>query len=178
MVQFEFMLDPTIKPKEKVLLLVDRIKSNHQEIYSMIQWAITARVSLLTAVMEALEEYTRTNNADEEGVIWQFAIDSLQNTHPGLLRESARVLANLAPSHSKQSGEAIPRLLELTEHSGTVVRWASATALAAIHKADSNAVWKLEPALSSIAAREEKESIRKIYHKAIMQPQTSRSKRK
>ncbi len=165
--QLEFMILPSIQPKEKRSRLLDLILKDVQCIESIIKWAENERRTTQSIVMETFEEYTRITEVEEGEMIWRYASKGIKSTHPSLLRESARVLGNLARTHIEQADEVIPRLLELTEHSGTVVRWASATALSAFHKSDLKAAWKLQPTFCSIAAREEKESIRKIYLKAI-----------
>ena len=54
-----------------------------------------------------------------------------------------------------------------TEHSGTVVRWSAAYALSEILKLKTNANKTLLPTIESIIDKEEKDSIKKIYRKAI-----------
>lgn len=169
MTQLDFILSPALKPKEKVLRLTDFIKSEPNQMKNLIDWAQSSRLPTQTLVMEAFEIYTRSHNKGEGRIIWQFACAGVQSNHPSLIRESARVLANIANSHIDFAGDAIPRLLELTEHAGTVVRWSAAQALASICSADEKPHYHLDPVLESIASREEKMSIRKIYLKTLSQ---------
>ena len=168
MTQLDFMLSPAVKPKEKVLRLADFMKTKPHEIKNVIDWAQSSRLPMQSLVMEAFEIYTRSHNKDESRIIWQFACAGVQSNQPSLIRESARVLANIANSHIDFAGDAIPRLLELTEHPGTVVRWSAAQALTSICSADQKFNFNLNPVLESIASREEKMSIRKIYLKALV----------
>jgi hypothetical protein len=119
--------------------------------------------------MESLELFTRVNREMDTLCIWEFAIQQLNEKSPAMLRESGRLIANLASRHWLSAEGAIPALLEMTEHNGTVVRWSAAHALSQIFLSDTQDVWQLNNIIGGIVLRDEKESIRKIYHKALVQ---------
>ena len=58
-------------------------------------------------------------------------------------------------------------MLANSEHTGTVVRWAAAFALGEIIKINTTFNKELLPAIDSILKREDQDSIKKVYQKAL-----------
>jgi HEAT repeat protein len=88
---------------------------------------------------------------------------------PRVKWESAKVIGNSAHLFSDDLEEAIKNLLTNTEDKGTVVRWSAAFALGEIVKIKTNYQIDLIKAIEVIIDREEKNSIKKIYQKALKQ---------
>jgi ribosomal protein S12 methylthiotransferase accessory factor YcaO len=117
--------------------------------------------------MEALERFSQERSEAISSAAFLIAVLSLSKKHPGLKRESARVIANTAHLYQKNLDEAIVNLLHNAEHRGTVVRWSSATALNTIVQLDIPEKGELAHALKALSKTEEKDSIKKIYSKGL-----------
>ncbi len=165
----DILHDSSTKAKAKVLLLKQAIEADLNFAPILICELRALRVNQRVLGMEALELFTREVHDLDTQFIWEFAIQQLNEKSPAMLRESGRVIANLASRHWLSAEGAIPALLEMTEHNGTVVRWSAAHALSQIFLSDTQDVWQLNTIIGGIVLRDEKESIRKIYHKALVQ---------
>ena len=147
----------SLKPSERVSVL-NQIIENDLTLFldemSQLRPVDSARA------MEALELYTRTNSVAEIERVHDLVSKGIMQSNNALVRESCRVIANIASADLNYDSIAA-RLLELTEHAGTVIRWAAATALVSL--AENHPSLRLQEVFDSIAAREEKNSIRKIY---------------
>lgn len=157
-----------MKPTEKVRSLLEILESGKLSLSDFVM-----EIRLLSAKhrvfgLEALETFTRGQIELDSSCVWSFAVEQLTNSSPAIMRESARLIANLATYHVHDAAEAIPGLLKMSENQGTVVRWSAAQGLSRIFLADENERWELKSTLETIASREEKESIRKIYRRALV----------
>ena len=85
---------------------------------------------------------------------------------PRLIWESCRLIAQTISLHPATWKRLLPDLLTLSEHPGTVVRWSAAQALTAIYLHIPSSRKTLADIFGAILAREEKNSIRKIYLQA------------
>jgi HEAT repeat protein len=91
----------------------------------------------------------------------------LDDKSPRVRWESARILANLAPTYPREVGAAIPDLMRNTTDEGTVVRWSAAFALTEIANADPGAASKLRPEFERIVSEEENKGVRRIYERYL-----------
>ena len=94
--------------------------------------------------------------------------ETLTAKAPRVKWESAKVIGNTARLFTGQLDTALKNLLDNAHHEGTVVRWSAAFALGEIVKLKLSLNTDLLPALESISAAEEKNSIRKIYQSAFI----------
>lgn len=172
----QIITNAALKPKQRVLQLADLLQTNPERENSMINAMQNLRVADQTRVMEAFELYTRFHVPFNPDAIWKTALVGICGTHPSLIRESARVIANLSPHCIQYAEAAIPRLLDLTDHSGTVVRWSAACALVGMYSADDKEQWKLGSLFGAIIAKEEKPSIQSVYAKAIKKKEAMQNK--
>lgn len=99
--------------------------------------------------------------------LFTFVVESLQDKAPRTKWESAKVVGNIAEKFPNELEIAIAHLLQNAEHEGTVVRWAAAFALGEIVKLKTKQQADLMELIQGICEREEKNSIRKIYEKAL-----------
>ena len=81
--------------------------------------------------------------------------------------EAARVIGNTAAQFPKKISDAIPHLLQQSNHKGTVVRWSAAFALGEILKLKTKLNATLIPEIELAMEKEEKNSIKKIYLAAL-----------
>jgi len=155
----EVTSNKSLKANEMVEILCKMISTDvHLFLNDMAKLASADRVR----AMEALELYTRAHVIDEIEMVEKLVMHGIMQSNTGLIREACRVIANTA-SADLNYDNIVVRLLELSEHGGTVIRWAAATALVSLASHHPIQRRRLEEVFESILAREEKNSIRKIY---------------
>jgi HEAT repeat protein len=157
------LFDKSLKPSQKPGLLSKFLLENPQQVNELVLLAIKAKDADKANCIEALEHATLSNPEIATEECFNLVVESLASKAPRVKWESARVIANTAHRFQSRLPEAVPNLLANTEDPGTVVRWSAATALAAIVKQKTTLNNTLLPALESLAEKEEKNSIRKIY---------------
>lgn len=155
--------DKTIQPKEKTEKLSLLIKTGEISVAQLIEYASISKDPIKATCIEALEFATQKDPSLLGKSGFEFVIDQLSAKAPRIKWESAKVIGNTAKQHNKSLDKAIVNLLINSEHEGTVVRWAAAFALGEIIKLKTAHNKELVPACEAIVAREEKNSIKKIY---------------
>ena len=163
----ELFADKLAKPSEKVIMLAEAIIDGSIHIIDVISFAITSKEPIKASCIEAMEHATLKKPELATWECLEFATRSLADKAPRVKWESARLIANIAHLFPNQLEEASMNLLQNTEHPGTVVRWSAATALSAILKLKTGLNADLIPAIQSLAEKEEKNSIKKIYFSAL-----------
>lgn len=163
----ELLNDKSKKSKEKTELLSQMILSNPKILGELIDFASSAKDPAKATCIEAIEFATKGNPEIASLACLDFVSKSLKEKAPRVKWESAKVIGNIAHLYPDDLDEAIINLLANTEHSGTVVRWSAAYALAQIIKIKTKLNMQLIPAIESICEREEKNSIKKIYIEAL-----------
>lgn len=159
--------DKSLSAKEKTEALAAALAKGEINPNELIAFASSAKDPDKGNCMEAFEFATRAVPGISSEQLLTFATDHLSAKAPRVKWEAAKVLGNIAHEYPKKLDAAIAGLLINTEDKGTVVRWAAAFALTEIAKLQTPHNKDLLPALKSIMAREEKNSIKKIYQQAI-----------
>lgn len=113
--------------------------------------------------IEAMEfaSRQRPSIADEE--VLAYVSQTLTEKAPRIKWESAKVIGNIAHLFPDQLDKAVAHLLVNAVHEGTVVRWSAAFALGEILKCKTALNTRLIPSVETLCAKEEKNSIKKIY---------------
>lgn len=163
----EIMNNKEMKPKEKTELLCRSILDKSLPLSQLLAFAEKAKDPVKATCLEALESATRIQVDIADQHVWAFAIRSLEAEAPRVKWESAKVLGNIARLFPDRLGAAIPLLIGNAGHKGTVVRWSAAFALGEIVKIRSLYQKEAVAAADAICAREEKNSIRKIYQDVL-----------
>lgn len=163
----ELLNDKNKKPKEKTEMLSQMLLDNPKILDDLINFASSAKDPIKATCIEAIEFASKNNPAIASLSCLDFVSKTLKEKAPRVKWESAKVIGNIAHLYSDHLDEAIVNLLVNTEHSGTVVRWSAAYALAQIIKLKTRLNKQLIPAIESICEREEKNSIKKIYIEAL-----------
>jgi hypothetical protein len=163
----EILNDKAIKPKEKIEMLSQLVLNNSRIIDELIGFAKTSKDPIKATIIESFEFATKLKPEIASTSILQFVSQTLSEKAPRVKWESAKVIGNVAHLFPKKLDEAIKNLLVNTEHTGTVVRWSAAFALAQIIKLKTTINKELIPAIETICEREEKNSIKKIYLEAL-----------
>ena len=163
----ELLKDKTRRPKEKTQIISDWILKNELPIDELLSVAENSKDPVKATCIEAIEYSTKENPNIAEEMVLDFVFKTLNEKAPRVIWESAKVIGNIIHLYPNYIEMAIKNLIVTTEHSGTVVRWSAAYALSEILKLKTNANKTLLPTIESIIDKEEKDSIKKIYQKAI-----------
>lgn len=91
----------------------------------------------------------------------------LKGSEPRIKWESAKIVGNIAKLFPDQLKQTILNLLDNTRHSGTVVRWATAYALAEIIKLKTDQNDFLIPEVELLCELEEDNGVKKKYLDAL-----------
>lgn len=164
----QVLSNSSLKPKEKIQQIRFLLENDDLKVEEFVNELKLLSPKQRVYGLEVLENYSREHKEFNSALAWEFAVSQLNEPSPAILREAGRVVANLAPHHFSDATNAIKGLLLMSEHAGTIVRWSAAQGLTGIYIADKKQAWDLRPTLESIAKREEKESIRKIYGRALL----------
>ncbi|MDF1673083.1 MAG: hypothetical protein P1U41_06235 [Vicingaceae bacterium] len=163
----DLLKDKTRKPKEKTQIISDWILKNELPIDELLAFAENSKDSVKATCIEAIEYSTKENPKISDEIVLDFVLQTLNEKAPRVIWESAKVIGNIIHLYPNKIDIAIKNLIVTTKHSGTVVRWSAAYALSEILKLRTNANKTLLPTIESIMDKEEKNSIKKIYQKAI-----------
>jgi len=163
----QILKDKALKPKEKTELLSRLLLDNPLIVNEFVSFAATCKDPDKATCIEALEFATIKKPEIATKACFDLVTIGLTAKAPRVKWESARVVGNIAHLFPESLDEVIVNLLANTEHPGTVVRWSAATAMGQILKLKTKINAELFPAIDAILAREEKNSIRKIYLEAI-----------
>jgi len=161
--------EKTLPQKEKIKMIGDEIIKKNLDVDAIIQHAKNSKDTIKATCIEAIEYSSKLNPSIVNKQCFDFVIDSLMSKAPRVKWESAKVIGNSAHLFSYDLEEAIKNLLTNTEDKGTVVRWSAAFALGEIVKIKTNYQIDLIKAIEVIIDKEEKNSIKKIYQKALKQ---------
>ncbi len=159
--------DKAIKPKEKTETISNWLLDNTLSTKNLIEFATKEKDPAKATCIEALEFATKQKPDIADENVLAFVTQTLAGKAPRVKWESAKVVGNIAHLFPAKLDSAISNLLANTEHTGTVVRWSAAYALGEILKLNTKHNKDLLPAIETIADREEKNSIRKIYLAAM-----------
>lgn len=159
--------DKVLKSKEKTEILSNWIIEKKIDLNELIDIAKISKDPVKGVCIEAIEYASKIDPGISNEDTLRFAIDSLSSKAAKIKWESAKIIANIAHLYRGQLESAISKLLDNSEHEGTVVRWSAAFALAEIYKLDTKFSVELKPVFESIIKREQKNSIKKIYQTAL-----------
>lgn len=156
-----------MKPKEKTETISRWILDGSLPADELIAFAEKQKAPVKATCIEAIEYATRREPSLADENVLAFVTSELAADAPGIKRESARVVGNIAHRYPDRLEQAIAHLLANADHAGTVVRWSAAFALGEILKLKTGHTPALLPAIERICEKEEKNSIRKIYQDAV-----------
>ncbi len=156
-----------VKAKAKTETISNMLLDKKISVSDLIKVAQTSKDPIKATCIEAIEFATKSKPEIASLTCLQFVSNTLTEKAPRVKWESAKVIGNIAHLYPGKLDDAIKNLLVNSEHSGTVVRWSAAFALAQIIKIKTKRNKDLIPAIESICKREEQNSIRKIYLEAL-----------
>lgn len=159
--------DKTIKQKEKTETISKWILDQSLPMDELIVFAEAQKDPAKATAIEAIEYATRQHPNIADEAVLTFVTNTLTATAPRIKWESAKVIGNIAHLFPAMLEKSIENLLANTTHEGTVVRWSAAFALGEILKLNTKHNAALLPALENTSAKEEKNSIKKMYADAL-----------
>lgn len=166
--------DKTIKAKGKVKTLGEWLLNGELPIDELLAYAEKQKVIDKATCIEAVELATKTKpNIAAENLL-DYVTKSLKNEEPRVKWESAKVIGNIAKLFPQKLEKAITNLLTNAENKGTVVRWATAYALAEIIKLKTENNIKLLPQVEKLREKEEDNGVKKKYLDAIKKVKNNR----
>lgn len=118
----------------------------------------------LAIVIEALEGATRKKPELVDRKAFAHLVDCLSHAAPRVKWEAARTISNVAALHIDHLEPAVDALLDNSSNESTVVRWATAQALAAIVRAGHGGD-ALRARVRKIATKEQDDGVRKVYER-------------
>ncbi|MFD2919291.1 HEAT repeat domain-containing protein [Terrimonas rubra] len=159
--------DKTIKAKAKVATIGDWLVNKELHTDELLVYAEKQKVSDKATCMEALEYATKKDPTIADENVLSFVTTALKEDEPRVKWESARVIGNIAKHFPDQLYKTLPGLLLNAANTGTVVRWASAYALAEILKLKTDLNKKLLPGIEALAEKETDNGVKKKYLDAL-----------
>lgn len=159
--------DKTLKSKTRTETIAKWVLKGSLPVEELLAFAEKAKDPVKATCIEAMEFVTKENPKMADEDLLFFVAKELAAKAPRIKWESAKVIGNIAQLFPTKLDKAIDGLLANTKHEGTVVRWSAAFALGEILKLRTKRNKTLLPAMEKIMAREEKNSIKKIYAAAI-----------
>lgn len=159
--------DKTIKAKAKVAKIGNWILNNELTVHELLAFCETQKPAGKATCIEALEYATRKSPELADESMLDFVTGTLMDDEARVKWESAKVIGNVAKLFPGNLSLAIDHLLINATHTGTVVRWASAFALAEILKLKTDDYEKLLPAITLLSERETDSGVQKKYLDAL-----------
>lgn len=161
------LADPALTAKQKSKALSQGLLANPKAADRLVAVAKKANDVDRATCLEAFEAATREHVAIGTWRVFDFAVSALASCAPRVLWEAAKVITNIVQQHGKRVEKALPALLPLAEHEGTVVRWSAARALGAILMLGTDCNAELVPIVEALAAKERDNAVRNHYRKAL-----------
>lgn len=156
--------DSSLKSKEKVALLAGLISTDPALIPDVLAEAPEAHHA---TVLEALEYVSQDTTFVLPQDALRFAESHLSSNMPRARWEAAKVIGNTIRHYPEMAEALVAPLIKNAGDPGTVVRWSAARALGEILRLRLPLNEDLAPRIAAVADREQKDSITKIYRKAL-----------
>lgn len=163
----EIFKDKSIKAKAKVATIGEWLLNNELPIEELLAYAENQKATDKATCIEAIEYATKKEPTLATESLFTYVTKALKDTEPRVKWESANVIGNVAKLFPTQLNNSIKNLLPNAEHSGAVVRWASAYALAEILKLKTDNNKKLLPKVEAICEKEKDNGVKKKYLDAL-----------
>jgi hypothetical protein len=163
----QLFADKTLKPKQKTEVLAMAIQKNEISLNDLLVFATSSKDVNKATCIEAVEITTEKNPELVNEKFFDFALSEIASDSPRVKWEATRVIVNTIHLFPKKQKITIHELMKNTTYDGTVVRWSTAYAFASILKTGSEESKAIIPELKKVVNNEEKNSIKKIYEKAL-----------
>lgn len=159
--------DKTIKAKARVAIIGEWLINRELNADELLVYAEKQKAADKATCIEALEYATKKEAALADESLLLFVTKALKEEEPRIKWESAKVIGNIARLFPAQLDKAIQNLLANADNTGTVVRWATAYALAEIVKLKTDHNKKLIPGIETLCEKETDNGVKKKYLDAL-----------
>ncbi len=159
--------DKSLKAKAKVSKIGELLISNELNLNELIKFSLDQNAKDKATCIEAIELATKKVPLLANENLLNFITQSLEDNEPRVKWESARVMGNIVKQFPNLLEISIEKLLLNTDNSGTVVRWATAFALAEIIKLKLDLNNNLIPKILIIYEKETDNGVKKKYSDAL-----------
>lgn len=159
--------DKTIKAKGKVSTIGEWLLNGELPIEELVAYAEKQKATDKATCIEAVEYATKKTPSIADENLLTYVTKALKDEEPRVKWESAKVIGNIAKLFPTQLDKAINNLLPNAERTGTVVRWATAYALAEILKLKTESNKKLLPKIETLCEKEDDNGVKKKYLDAL-----------
>jgi len=159
--------DKTIKAKGKVSTIGEWLTNNTLLIEEVLAYAEKQKATNKATCIEAIEYATKKVPTIADESLLDYLTKALKDDEPRVKWESAKVIGNIAYLFPDQLVQTINNLLPNAENTGTVVRWATAYALAEILKLKTESNKKLILKIETLCEKEEDNGVKKKYLDAL-----------
>jgi hypothetical protein len=166
MSRLEEIIKSKTKPKEKMNLLVEEIKSDPALINDIINMFGSIKDPEKGTYLSVLNIIAKEEPKVIEPYI-NWVIDKIDYKAPRVKWESSEIIGNIAKTYPDKVVAAIPRLLTNTKYEGTVVKWSAAFGLTEIAKANPKTHKEIIPFFEDRVENEKENGVRNIYLKAL-----------
>ncbi|NGM61382.1 HEAT repeat domain-containing protein [Sphingobacterium sp. SGG-5] len=163
----EIFQDKAIKAKGKVAAIGEWLLNSELPVDELLAYAEKQKATNKATCIEAVEYATKKNPTLADEYLLNYVTKALKDEEPRVKWESAKVIGNIAKLFPAQLEKPIDNLLPNAENTGTVVRWATAYALAEILKLKTDSNKKLLPKIESLCEKEEDNGVKKKYLDAL-----------
>lgn len=159
--------DKSIKAKAKVSTIGEWLMKGELTIDEWLAFAENQKGTDKATCIESAEYATKKSPHIADEYLLAFVTNALNDDEPRVKWESARVIGNIAKKFPDQMEKCVSTLLSNAESTGTVVRWATAYALAEILKLKTDLNKNLLPKMVTLCEIEEDNGVKKKYLEAL-----------
>ncbi|MBE7177252.1 MAG: hypothetical protein INR69_12650 [Mucilaginibacter polytrichastri] len=159
--------DKTLKAKARATVIAEGLLNGGLAPDGLIAYAAEHKATDKATCIEALEYATRKQPTIATEAVFSRITETLTDPEPRVKWESAKVIGNTAGQFPGLLGPAITNLLLNAEGSGTVVRWATAGALAEILKLKTQHNPALLPKITAHCEKEDNKGVKKKYMEGL-----------
>lgn len=160
-------VDKSIKAKAKAKQIAEWLLNNELQLDKLLAYTEKQKATDKATCIEAIESATKKSPTLADENLLSFVTKTLTDEEPRVKWESAKVIGNIAKQFPAQLDKATHNLLQNAENKGTVVRWATAYALAEILKLKTDNDLKLLPKIETLYEKEEDNGVKKKYLDAL-----------
>lgn len=163
----ELFNDKTIKSKAKVAKIGDWLLNGELPLDELLAFAENQSGINKATCIEALDYVTKKKTSIADESLLDFVTNTLMEEEPRIKWESAKIIGNIAHLFPNLLGKSIANLLANADHNGSVIRWATAYALAEILKLKTEHNKKLLPQIEQLSEKEEDNGVKRKYVEAL-----------
>lgn len=153
--------DKTIKAKGKVSVIGEWLLKEELSMDELLAYAEKQKASDKATCIEAVEYATKKLPGIANENLLNYVAKCLTDEEPRVKWESAKVIGNVAKNFPTQLETSIKNLLANADNKGTVVRWATAFALAEILKLKTDHNKTLISKIEMLSDKEEDNGVKK-----------------